>query len=242
MRSPSDVESVWFSRLQLPKRLPRPRSGAARPTALTRRRTKWLALAASAACLLGTRPATAAEPGWGFELAFRASVAVPAGNVSENSSLSQVVGLQFPLALDVGYRFGPYVFVGATGQYAFGTLGSLSCDPSASCSQSGGQVGAEVLLHPLGRPAIDPWFGLGFGFEWLILTESSGGQSLDLSLGGFDFLLVTAGVEFAVGPIRLGPFVGFTMGEYTHLTSGQVVTNKALHFWLSAGIKVTVFP
>lgn len=202
--------------------------------------TRWVSL--SAALLTSPLAAADSPSGSGFELALRASVALPAGDASSNARLSGVVGVQFPLALDVGYRIGEYVFVGATGQYAFGTIGSASCDQGASCSQSGGQVGAEVLFHPLGRPALDPWVGLGFGFEWLILSESSGGQSANASVGGFDWLVVTSGVDFALGPVRLGPFVGFTMGEYTHLTSGEVITNKALHFWVSAGLKFTVFP
>jgi hypothetical protein len=205
-----------------------------------RQAPQWVSLAVA---LLTSAPAVADSPsGSGFELALRASVALPTGSASSNAPLSTVVGVQFPLALDVGYRIGEYVFVGATGQYAFGTTGSASCDSGASCSEAGGQVGAEVLFHPLGRSTLDPWVGLGFGFEWLILSESSGGQSANASVGGFDWLVVTGGVDFALGPVRLGPFVGFTMGEYTHLTSGEVITNKALHFWVSAGLKLTVFP
>jgi hypothetical protein len=205
-----------------------------------RQAPRWVGLAGA---LLSSAAAAAESPsGSGFELALRASVAFPAGNASSNAPLSGPVGVQFPLALDVGYRIGEYVFVGVTGQYAFGTIGSASCDPGASCSEWGGQVGGEVLLHPLGRPAVDPWVGLGFGFEWLILSESSGGQSANASVGGFDWLVVTSGVDFALGPVRLGPFVGFTMGEYTHLTSGEVITDKALHFWVSAGLKFTFLP
>lgn len=209
------------------------------------------------ALLLGALPTSAAElpSDSGFEGAFRASVALPFGNLAAysyepNSSLSAYVGVEFPLALDLGYRIGRYVFLGVTGQYAFGTPGVGLCATGETCTASGVQVGAEVQLHPLGRATPDPWLGLGFGYEWLIVQSKAiptGVTSGAIppppinSPSGFDLLVFTAGIDFTLGCTRLGPFVGFTLGQYSQ-ASGHDIPYKALHFWLSAGLKFTVVP
>ena len=158
------------------------------------------------------------------------------------SKLSVGVGVQFPIVVDVGYRLSEFVFVGAVGQIALGTLGSGSCGPTDSCLEWNGRVGAEVQLHPLGRAGrLDPWFGVGFGYEW----QTYQGSSETLTVSGFDFLNVDVGLDFPVGKIHLGPFFGFTLGQFSHASdSGKSnsIDDKALHYWFCLGLKLTVFP
>jgi hypothetical protein len=178
----------------------------------------------------------------GWELGFRTGVIFPGGDLVPGTQLSVGVGVQFPLVIDVGYRINELVFVGVVGQIALGTLGSASCGASDSCLEWNGRVGAEVQLHPLGRAGrLDPWLGVGFGYEWQNYHESSE----TLTVSGFDFLNLDVGLDFPVGKVHLGPFFGFTLGQFSHASdSGKSnsIDDKALHYWFCLGLKVTVFP
>jgi hypothetical protein len=182
----------------------------------------------------------------GWELAFRTGVIFPAGDAASGAALSLEVGVQFPLVLDVGYRINEHFFVGVVGQYAIGTIPSGQCDSSQSCSESNGRVGAELQVHPLGRSGrVDPWFGLGFGYEWQLYGVSSSGQSGTLALSGFDFLNVDVGIDFPVGKVHLGPYFGFTLGQFDHASDSNgsaSIDEKALHYWFCVGLKLTLFP
>jgi hypothetical protein len=178
----------------------------------------------------------------GWELGFRTGVILPGGDLVPGSKLSVGVGVQFPLVIDVGYRINELVSVGAVGQIAFGTLGSGSCGSTDSCLDWNGRVGAEVQLHPLGRAGrLDPWLGVGFGYEW----QTYGDSSETLTVGGFDFLNLDIGIDFPVGKVHLGPFFGFTLGQFSQASdSGKSnsIDDKALHYWFCLGLKLTVFP
>jgi hypothetical protein len=185
-------------------------------------------------------------PATGWELAFRTGVIFPAGELSPGAALSIGVGVQFPIIIDVGYRLNRHLFLGVVGQYAIGTVGSGSCPSGQSCLEMNGRIGPELQVHPLGRTGrVDPWFGLGFGYEWQIYSLSGSGASDTLTVSGFDFLNVDIGVDFPVGKVHLGPYVGFTLGQYDHASdSGQSasIDSKALHYWFAVGIKLTLFP
>ncbi|HUM11613.1 MAG TPA: hypothetical protein VLT82_11735 [Myxococcaceae bacterium] len=208
-----------------------------------------LLLAAGRAAAADAEPAAS-----GFEAAFRSGVMFPAGDADKNEKLSDYAGLGFPIWGDIGYRFGGKFFVGATAFYAFGTLGDQyknQCNAAGlSCSGSGLRLGAEAQFHPSGRAPIDPWVGLGFGFEWISTKISSGTQSGTVTLQGWDFLQLEGGVDFALGSLfRLGPFVAFSMGQYDTATASaqgqsfsQDIPNKALHYWFTVGAKLTVLP
>jgi hypothetical protein len=235
-----------------PRPLPRSASGVP----FTKPSSSWrlLSFAWTAAVFLARTSAGAAETAVvaegpsksGWEVAFRTGAIFPAGDLVPGSQLSVGVGVEFPLVVDVGYRIDEHFFLGVVGQYAFGTVGSGSCDQGASCLVMNGRVGPEVQIHPLGRLGrLDPWFGLGFGYEWQLYRESTSGFSDTLTVSGFDFLNVDLGIDFPVGKVHLGPYVGFTIGEFDHANdSGKSnsIDDKALHYWFSVGIKLTVFP
>jgi hypothetical protein len=212
-------------------------------------RLQLLSLACATVMVLGGKTwaaevasSTEWPPRLGWELGFRTGVIFPGGDLVPGSKLSVGVGVQFPLVIDVGYRISDIVFVGAVGQIALGTLGSGSCGPTDSCLEWNGRVGAEVQLHPLGRAGrLDPWFGVGFGYEWQTYQDSSE----TLTVGGFDFLNLDVGIDFPVGKVHLGPFFGFTLGQFSQASdSGKSnsIDDKSLHYWFCLGLKLTVFP
>ena len=208
-----------------------------------------LLLAAQAAAADGA-PATS-----GFEAAFRFGVMFPAGGASKYEKLSDYAGLSYPIWGDIGYRFGGKFFVGASAFYAFGSLGEyyrfVCGDEGLSCSTYEVRVGAEAQFHPLGRALIDPWVGLGFGYEWLSTKFSAATYSFTKTRQGWDFLQLQGGVDFALGSaFWLGPFVAFSMGQYDKFggsVDGQPgesvdIPNKALHYWFVVGAKLTILP
>ena len=186
----------------------------------------------------------------GFEVAFRSGVLIPAGDAAQDATLSDGYGVQFPLWIDLGYRL-DRLFVGAYGQYAFGLLGSqLTCQSGTSCSEYALRVGLELQYHLLGRVRVDPWLGLGAGYEWDSVHASNSSESATVTLQGWEFLRLEAGVDFAVADsLRLGPFVGFSMGQFDHGSvsgttgdTSQSIDQKALHFWICVGLKLTWVP
>lgn len=207
--------------------------------------------------LVATGGAAAAEPetaASGFEAAVASGVIIPFGDAVKNTKLSDYAGFAVPIMGQAGYRFGGKYFLGASAFYGFAKLGDrykTQCDASGvSCSVGGLHLGAEFQFHPMGRAAIDPWVGLGFGYEWTSTKVSDGTQSFTATLEGWDFLKLDGGVDFALGSLfRLGPFVGFMMGQFdkgTFSFQGQSVTsdipNKALHYYFIVGLKLTIVP
>ena len=220
-----------------------------------------------------------ASPG-GFEVAFRSGLMVPLGDAAGGNAvdegdwtlkLSEAFGLQFPLWLDVGYRI-DRVFVGAYGQYAFGLgpAGGLCGGGSYSCSSTAVRVGFELQFHLFDRPAdqsrVDPWFGVGFGYEWATSRESRSVSpepfyplNVSSTYQGWDFLRLGVGLDFGLGStLALGPFLECSLGQfqqhdqtleyaglnntsYTDTYSGSI-QRKTLHFWFAIGLKLTWRP
>jgi hypothetical protein len=187
-----------------------------------------------------------------FEAGVRAGVAFPVGDLAQNSSLSNTISWSAPIQVEAGARIGP-AFVGGYFSYAFGKLGSNIDCGTASCSLGDVRVGFEVLWHFAPAAKVDPWAGLGLGYEWLTLSGSAGGTSASGTVRGFEFLNVQAGVDFVAGRVfRIGPFVMATLSQYGTgsvsvtgagggTTGGEGdIMNKTLHSWISVGLRLGV--
>ena len=84
----------------------------------------------------------------------------------------------------------------------------------------------------MGRVRVDPWIGLGFGYEWQHLTSG-------FTFQGWDFLRIGGGCDFALLPgFSVGPFAEISIGEFTRVGSRELPF-KALHYWLTFGLKLT---
>lgn len=186
-----------------------------------------------------------------FEAALRVAFSLPFGTTANGDvSLSDAASFTMPVGVDVGVRLGGLVFVGGYFQYGFfGSPGATACS-SASCSANTVMVGVEFLFHPLGNAAVDPWFGIGTGWEWLNFNASGPGGTGSAQYSGWDFLNLQVGLDFAIGSVlKLGPYAAFSVGQYSSVSltlnggsaSGDVA-DKALHEWLSFGVRFTVLP
>jgi hypothetical protein len=186
----------------------------------------------------------------GLEMAFRSGILIPGGDVQTYTfpddeggpdSISNWFGSQIPLWVDVGYRLDRWFFGGYV-QYAYGFA---SCPTVSNCSAWAMRTGIESQFHPVDWKLIDPWFEIGFGYEWNSYSVTTSVPSttfhFSTTFHGVEFLRLGVGADFAVArDLRLGPFMEFSLGEFLGLSSSAAV--PALHFWFGVGLKLTWAP
>jgi hypothetical protein len=212
---------------------------------------RWWSRAAALAVCLAVAPASADELRTSFEAGFRTGLAFPLGDIAQDAALVDSIAWSVPLQIDAGARIGP-AFVGGYFSYAFGKAGS-KLDNLASKSASDLRVGFEVLWHFAPGAAVDPWAGLGIGYEWLNFSAPVGTSTVSVSVRGFEFVNAQAGLDFTLGSLfRIGPCVLASLGQYatgsgdiTGTTGGTVsgtsdIQNKRIHAWLSVGLRMAL--
>jgi outer membrane protein W len=156
-----------------------------------------------------------------------------------------------PIWLDAGYRFSPSIYAGAYGLFGFGLMNtSNQCGlDGASCSGYDVRIGVNVQYHVMPKTVVDPWVGLGFGYEWLHAKGSGPGWSVSQTLRGFELLGLQIGADFEVDTsFKLGPFIGYSIGKFDSGSKSQAIgapnvsadagiANTALHEWLTLGVR-----
>jgi len=193
-----------------------------------------------------------------FEAGARLGVNFPFGQSSAGKSLSTNVGPAFALSVELGVRLLGRYELAVVGLYALGTVNtttSAGCyTGSNACTAATGELGLEFIYHPLGLAAVDPFVGVGGGYEWLPIWATVSGRNYNLALGGWNWVQVQGGVEFAVGKlVRVGPYLALSVGEYDTvsytvptasgpLSGSGAVANPAAHLWLSVGMRAVVLP
>lgn len=207
-----------------------------------------------ALCLAAT-PVTAEELPTRFEAAVRAAVGIPIGNATgettrapNGTTLADLVAWTVPLELELGARIGP-AFVGGYVSYAFGKAGN-ALEGGTSRSASNVRFGFEVLWHLGPDRPVDPWVGLGVGYEWLNLSVGGTGGAITGSARGFEWVNLQLGIDFALGrSFRLGPFVRSRVAQYDTASLGLINTqggeagstgdiqSKAVHTWIDVGLR-----
>lgn len=201
----------------------------------------------SATASVSTANAAPAERGT-VMLGLRLGYGIPMGKAAggaDGGNLSDGISGQIPIQLDLGYMVTPNLMLGLYGQYSFGMLGkqvSDSCDANqVDCSASGIRVGVQGQYHFSPSEAINPWLGLGIGYEWNTISMSSNGVSADSKYSGFEFATLQGGADFRVLPnLGVGPFVSFSLGEFSSASAlGRDVDiqEKAIHEWLTLGVR-----
>jgi hypothetical protein len=212
-------------------------------------------LAASAVVLSGNTARADATP-TGIEVGLRSGYAIPLGNSTgapsgqTAPSLSDSISGMIPIWVDAGYRLNPNMMIGAYFQYGIAMVNTgkvTGCSQNGvSCSANDLMFGAQFHYHLMPDQTIDPWAGIGVGYEILNASESAGGQSASQSFSGFQFVNLQIGGDYKVLPnLGVGPFVMFSLGEYSNcstsvpgVTTGScTIPNTALHEWLTFGIR-----
>jgi len=197
----------------------------------------------------------------GIEIGVRLGYGIPKGAVASGpgSDLSLGIKGMIPVQVEAGYRVIPALLVGAYFQYGFGLLGdtiSSACNSTQAqaanmgCSVRDLRLGVQAHYHFLARERLDPWLGLGIGYEWLGFSVSASSQGVSASslstIRGFEFVNFQGGLDFSIADhVVLGPVVSLAVGKYsTDSTSSSFgtdtssdITDPALHYWLILGVR-----
>ncbi len=212
-------------------------------------------------------PATPHEEDTGLALGVRLGFGLPLGNADGESGdgLSQIISDEVPIWIDAGYRFTPNWFVGGYFMYGLGFLGGGLTGPSIGCGQGtiacsihDVRAGVEAAYHVLPAGRLDPWFGLGIGYDWLggsvSFVDANGmNQSFGVGDHGWEFVNIQAGLDIkkVMPNLGFGPFVAFTLSQYDTesvkandntdtsviSSSSQSISNTSLHEWLMFGVR-----
>jgi outer membrane protein W len=88
-----------------------------------------------------------------------------------------------------------------------------------------------------------PYGGVGIGYEILSGKTTAGSVEATSSYSGLEFLNLQAGLDIPVATgLNIGPFVSFSLGQYSSFkqtSSGTEVSldlPKSMHEWLFLGI------
>ena len=210
-------------------------------------------------------------------LGLRFGFAMPMGNfVGESTTtvggtttttpsypLSDLFSGKIPILIEAGYEVSSHLVLGLYGSYGFiiDKTGDKGCAPGLDCSDRDVELGIQGVYRFLpGRP-IDPWLGLGIGYEWEsfsqkgTLTDTSPPVSYTFSGQdkGPQYLKLQGGADFvAAQPLGVGPFVSLSFAKYTSITqdngtfdgmttqgSTTDVPNTAFHEWFTFGVRGT---
>jgi hypothetical protein len=213
------------------------------------------ALAAAAVVLCGDSARADATP-TGIEVGLRTGYAIPLGDVRKWSALGDTVNGTIPIWIDAGYRFHPNAMIGAFFQYGIGLVNPAgygfplangeTCGSASDCSASDIMFGVQFHYHLLPDQTIDPWGGVGFGYEILVLNDPGFASTTGVggeSYSGFQFVNLQIGADYKLTPkLGVGPFVMFSLGEYSSCSYPQsgncTIEGSPIHGWLTLGIRV----
>jgi hypothetical protein len=204
----------------------------------------------------GAPPLDDGSPWTAFEFGARLAFGLPFGGLSgaTDDNLDHLAKNQIaPLWLDAGFRIASHWYVG--GYFAYGLisladqLSKGTCDqPGISCSSNDTRFGVNAHYHALPDGKVDPWFGAGFGYEWLSATFGGNGITRSTGVDGWEFFNAQAGVDFRLleGTLGVGPFLAVTVDQYSNQsapsdnhggTTSSSINNQGLHEWLLFGVR-----
>jgi len=196
-------------------------------------------LGAALVALALARPARGEDSG--PFAAVRAGYGLPLGDAVAGARLSEAVGRQVPLWLDLGWRLDDRLALALFGQYGF--AGGMACAAGASCSASTIRFGAEVLLRLQPDSVFGPWAGAGIGWEIAWTSSSVSGLETRSTFQGLELVDLQGGGDWRVAPgFTIGPWAALTFARYlsldttTPIGSRSGVSGKSFHLWLELGL------
>lgn len=194
----------------------------------------------------------------GFQLGLRTGVAVPIGSVSPTTKMSDALGIQVPLIVDLGAKIIPNLYIGGFLGVALGNVAGQAakvCDAAGvNCTGVGFRGGIDAQWNFQPDKRINPWVGLGFGYEIATSSGSDGSNSVSNNIRGFELLHILGGVDFRLQDLfGVGPFFDGALGRYDYakqeLNAGGQVTDvggdladKSFHGWLIFGVRAVLYP
>lgn len=157
-----------------------------------------------------------------------------------------------PLSLDVAQRVSKYWSLGAYAEVGF-IDDSKSDVPSVDDTLRGHhyRVGFEALYHSAPQRKVQPWLGLGLGYDAVRATHRvrvtsapvgdeapDPGSSAPVRASGFEIGHAELGIDFAVLPaFAFGPFLGGSVVAYG---DRRGIAGSDLNVWSKLGLKATL--
>jgi hypothetical protein len=175
----------------------------------------------------------------GLQFGARFGYAFGSGDVYTGLSVQDGSHGALPIIVDLGWRVVPELYLGVYGQYAyvFTRNNQVECFNGFNCDSQDYRFGVQADIHPFTRARLDPYAGIGFGYEILhthnngpVVVPTPAGPvpgTLDLSVNdrGWEFVSLVLGCDYRVDRIvGLGVFGQFSLGEYNVHTGTQTVT------------------
>ncbi len=229
-------------------------------------------VSASLSCTCLARVAHADEES-GLAVGLRVAYGIPFGDAQQfTSGSAQTLGTNgnttsmasfqrgmLPIWFDLGYRFNRNVYLGLFYQFAptFPPSGNCAVSPGTSasgqttCDGFEHRFGIDLQYHILPKELVDPWIGLGLGYELaqLNLSQGAGGDTGSFQAGGPQAdLQLGADLRFAHA-VPFGPFIDVSLAELgtendyaanghgPNGGSSAVSFNTKLHGWVTLGIR-----
>jgi hypothetical protein len=186
------------------------------------------------------------------DLGFRNGYGVAFGDAAGGNNpdhLSDHLSGHVPFWFDLGARIYRIVSAGMYLAAGPGVVSGNSCPNNASCSGVDFRLGLQALFHILPRKVVDPWAGVGFGYE---VAHTSATVNLPIlgqidntwTVQGFE-LMLQLGADYRINENwGVGAFFAFTVGQYrtysVSINNNQQngdINNTAAHEWLLFGVR-----
>jgi hypothetical protein len=198
-------------------------------------------------------------------MAFRTGVTAPFGDASgaAGDTLARRYAWQIPFVIDLGARFARSFFVGA---YIGGALGSTGSDEridaacvdddengrnDIACTSTSGRIGLEASYSFQPDDSLNPWIGYGIGFEVASasIRDDYHGVTESVTSTGVTYADIAVGLDFRK-KVGIGPFFDVALGQFNNTTTDlgsrgtykYKIEDKALHGWLTIGLRLVVNP
>jgi hypothetical protein len=210
-------------------------------------------------------PSDARPARTGFQAAFRTGFSFPIADATgvASDTLARRYAWQVPLAVDLGAKVTPSIFIGSYLHLGFGSEGSDTevsayCDDNdsnlendVSCSVVTVRLGIEGHYQLQPDQRVNPWFGYGIGFESAIqsLTDRQRGYSETNTSSGITYAQLSTGFDLRA-LLGFGPYAELALGRFNRATVEQNgrkvfsgdIEDRAWHGWLTLGVRMVVRP
>lgn len=157
-----------------------------------------------------------------------------------------------PLLVDVGYRASKHWTFGAYGELGFIDNSPEVEDADESISGHHFRVGAQAIYHSSPERRVQPWFGVGLGYDALRTTYRSRstlpplagarpdpGISYPIRADGFELGHAQLGIDFAFVPwLAFGPFFSGSVVSYGNQRGIQ--RSDGFNVWSNICLKATL--
>jgi hypothetical protein len=236
-----------------------------------------LVAAGAAAAVACTSISAHADEESGVGVGVRVAGAIPFGNSDTADTMSDSQRAMLPIWFDLGYRFNRNVYLavfyqyGVTfppsnhcssgpatpGQLTNGGVGGSGLDSALVPSAGGGQTtcdgrdqrfGLELHYHFMPKEFVDPWIGLGLGYEVSTIDYSTGAAAYTSSFQASGPMLdLQLGLDLRFSKlIPFGPFVDLSLAEFgtesyyddNGVSTGPVTFTTSVHGWATFGLRV----